>query len=276
MVGIQEKNSRNLVKAIVNKDPEVMISLSFLSYYHDEKSLRQCIRESRIPMQDVLIPEFKNNPRRVDKILDELVKTRFPLTRCQLDLFACQYAGRPAMVQDNVAELVDIPMTNHGFEEMKVVEDESICFVNETSSKSCTNLDILLYSFKVEICVKRIQCNWRRVLRKRKFDHILYRDDIQEIAKRSLSRSRKKAWIGFQFEGLSLELFLGRIGIMHCGTSIMLSQSENDIQEQAVLAEVFMQEFFLSFDIVAVVIVDADNKFCGLFEEVCNTLKLAF
>ena len=44
----------------------------------------------------------------------------------------------------------------------------------------------------------------------------------------------------------------------------------------AVLAEVFMQEVVLSFGVVAVVVVDADNKFCGTFEEACNTLKITF
>ena len=42
------------------------------------------------------------------------------------------------------------------------------------------------------------------------------------------------------------------------------------------LPEVFMRKVVLSFGMVAVFVGDADNKFRGVFEEVCNTLKITF
>ena len=44
----------------------------------------------------------------------------------------------------------------------------------------------------------------------------------------------------------------------------------------AVLAEVFMWEVVLSFGMVAVIVVDADSKFRGIFEVMCNKLKIIF
>ena len=46
--------------------------------------------------------------------------------------------------------------------------------------------------------------------------------------------------------------------------------------DSAYLAKVFMESVVLSFGMVAVVVVDADSKFRGVFEELCNILKLVF
>ena len=44
----------------------------------------------------------------------------------------------------------------------------------------------------------------------------------------------------------------------------------------AVLAEVFMTEIVFSFSMVAMIVVDADNKFRGVFEDACNRSKITF
>ena len=41
-----------------------------------------------------------------------------------------------------------------------------------------------------------------------------------------------------------------------------------------VLAKLFMEDVILSFGMVAVVVVDADSRFRGVFEEVCTILKI--
>merc|ERR1711884_245058 len=40
------------------------------------------------------------------------------------------------------------------------------------------------------------------------------------------------------------------------------------------LAKIFMENVVLSFGMVAVVVVDADSKFKGVFEELCKILKI--
>ena len=46
--------------------------------------------------------------------------------------------------------------------------------------------------------------------------------------------------------------------------------------DSASLAKTFMESVVLSFGMVAVVVVDADSKYRGIFESLCTILKLTF
>ena len=56
-------------------------------------------------------------------------------------------------------------------------------------------------------------------------------------------------------------------------TQFMISIIVSDAHSEP-LGKLFMEQVVFSFGMVAVIVVDANNKFLGLFEKICNTLGL--
>jgi hypothetical protein len=99
--------------------------LAFVNGYEgpsDPRTMQQCIEDSKPVLHGLLSAAFKGNPTRVDKMVEELAASHFPITQAQLKAFLGEYAGKPAMAQDHINELVDVPTTHTEAQERKAFE----------------------------------------------------------------------------------------------------------------------------------------------------------
>jgi len=106
---------RQLMAMRDNTLENVKKELKFINGFssvQDERTIRECIVQSRDILVTLLTNTFKSNPTRVEKMADELCKSKYPITHAQLNNFLSEYAGKPAMAQDHIKDLIDIP-TQH-------------------------------------------------------------------------------------------------------------------------------------------------------------------
>ena len=118
-------DQRLLMSLRYHEAPAAIEELEFINGYsgpHDTRTMRECIEASRPKLHDRLSAAYKGNPTRVEKMVEELVSSHFPVTQAQLRAFLSEYEGKPAMAQDHVGDLVDVPTTHTGDQERACLE----------------------------------------------------------------------------------------------------------------------------------------------------------
>ena len=112
--GIKEKKDREMIKQMRLCTTEIH-KYNFLNYYLDEndpRSIQNCIEDSHDLLYNLVMKKFKNNPSRVKQMVDDMTKSRFPITTYQIERFLNKYEGKPALAQKNVKEITDIQTTS--------------------------------------------------------------------------------------------------------------------------------------------------------------------
>ena len=120
MMGFKKERDRSLIHNMKRGSIIAAKSFEFINYYaneHDCRSIVHCIEDSRDKLHGIILAKYRNNPQRVDHIVDEICRSNFPMTVGQLERFLKRYEGKPAMAQENVKELVDIKTTGITSEE---------------------------------------------------------------------------------------------------------------------------------------------------------------
>jgi hypothetical protein len=121
--GIERPPDRRLVFRYKNSNDEATREAQrFLNYYSgvdDPRSMRECVSTSRATLHRLLNTKFKANPKRVNTMADALILSHFPLCASQMREFLEQMDGKPAMAQDNIGMLVDIPTTHTASMELR-------------------------------------------------------------------------------------------------------------------------------------------------------------
>ena len=120
-MGFKKERDRNIIKDMKRSTAEAKMNFGFLNYYideHDPRSMTHCIQDSKDTLYKLVLRRYKNNPQRVAAIVEEMCKSKFPVTVGQVKRFFSKYEGKPAMAQENVRkELVDVKTTSLRAEE---------------------------------------------------------------------------------------------------------------------------------------------------------------
>ena len=87
----------------------------------------------------------------MEKILDSITQSRFPITKLQLDRFLSKYGGKPKLAQENVSEIIDIKTTSiakgehEAFTILKRGVERAMCLTKNLKLKQLSErLDVTL------------------------------------------------------------------------------------------------------------------------------------
>ena len=155
---VEKAIERRSIVALRDGTSTAAEALAFVNSFEgtgDQRTRRECIAQSRETIHKYLTEAFKGNPTRVDKMADALVLSSFPLTRAQLKSFLAEYDGKPAMAQDHIAELVDVPT-------VPTNEKEAACYeVMRAGARRlvvlASNLNVLPLKCEIEMVMFRAQ-----------------------------------------------------------------------------------------------------------------------
>jgi len=152
LIGFKNPSDRHLIHGMANNSIETANGFKFLNYYDnesDKRSIKMCIKDNRETLYKIVLKKYKNNPNRVEKIVEELQKSSYPITLQQLTTFLNRYEGKPAMAQENVLrEMVNIKTTSN-------VKDEKMAFTILKSGIDRVN--ILLKNLGVTALTDRLE-----------------------------------------------------------------------------------------------------------------------
>jgi hypothetical protein len=112
---VARAQDRRLLESLRADTADAAKQLAFINAFSgvgDPRTMRECITSSRTALHAMLSGSFKANPTRVEKMVDALVLSRYPLTRAQTKAFLAQFDGKPAMAQENIGQLVNVPTTH--------------------------------------------------------------------------------------------------------------------------------------------------------------------
>lgn len=121
-IGISNKNDKDIFKNAASSSCNNN-KFKFLNYFidgSDTRSIQQCIEDSHDLLYSIIIKMFKNNPNRVKQMVDDMTKSRFPVTMYQLERFLTLHEGKPALAQANIHDLIDIPTTSIAIREREI------------------------------------------------------------------------------------------------------------------------------------------------------------
>jgi len=71
------------------------------------------------------------------------------------------------------------------------------------------------YTYKDDVAVRRIQAAWRGFMGKKDFQKRLVDENPLTLTRTAIREGAKKAWVGFGEEGMTIEMWLGRLGLSY-------------------------------------------------------------
>ena len=92
----------------------------------------------------------------------------------------------------------------------KVILRRSSGYRNGDTSSAA---ETLLFNFDEEKSVLMIQSQWRALLGRRRFDGFLQSQSLLEVLNQSMKGAGRAAWFGYGLEGMTLEMWLARLGM---------------------------------------------------------------
>jgi len=152
LLGFKQVSAIHLIQAMQAHSIEAAKNFSFLNYYeneHDLRSIKMCVKDKYENLYNIVSKKYKNNPNRVEKIVDELQKSNYPITIQQLTSFLDRYEGKPAMAQENVVkEMVNVKTTSS-------VKDEKVAY--SILKAGIDRVSVLLRNLGVTALTERLE-----------------------------------------------------------------------------------------------------------------------